>query len=442
MDAERDCPVVLRPPDDTSDPATRVDHLIVIIHGIRTRAEWRDVVVPALGSDAGGAPLQAIQVKPLGYSYFDVFRFWCPLFFRKGPVDLIRSQLIAARDAHPNAKISVIAHSFGTYVIHQVLRTSPLRLHRLILCGSIIPNDARCWNTLRAWAPGGIRNDCCRRDIWPVLAEATTFGYGATGTFGAGVMGVEDVFHDFQGLSPHSAYLTADFVRKFWHPFVHEENALPRRPAPAAPPKTTPWARSVLPYLKYAALLCLVVLAILLYPTRPPAPAPGPELRLFILQPGGRTFLTANSAPLSRGDQLVLSPTVAPGRFAYVLALDGAGKAHIHTSEALDEVGWGWEVEGPPPTETLILLSTARALTPKDVDELKSRIDGLDLSPQLSSDTHILWQKGSWEVQKSDTPRGPKRVADTGWATRLADVFRSAPGQLSFHGRTFAVKAP
>ena len=41
---------------------------------------------------------------------------------------------------HPHAKLSIIAHSFGTYIIGQILKRGfDLHIHRLILCGSVLP---------------------------------------------------------------------------------------------------------------------------------------------------------------------------------------------------------------------------------------------------------------------------------------------------------------
>ena len=62
-------------------------------------------------------------------------------------------------------------------------------------------------------------NDCGSRDIWPVAAKILTWGFGPSGSFGFGTPGVKDRFHEFA----HSDYFTADFVRKFWRPWIHEE---------------------------------------------------------------------------------------------------------------------------------------------------------------------------------------------------------------------------
>jgi hypothetical protein len=59
-----------------------------------------------------------------------------------------------------------------------------------------------------------IINECGIRDVWPVLAQSVTWGYGSTGTFGFGVQNVRDRFHP----SGHSAFFDKNFVRDYWLP--------------------------------------------------------------------------------------------------------------------------------------------------------------------------------------------------------------------------------
>src|SRR5262245_31492649 len=87
-----------------------------------------------------------IHVIPIKYGYFDAFRFWFPSWTRKRPIERVHTQiqvaLQVARERDPNAKLSIIAHSFGTYIVGEILkRDFTLKLHGLILCGSVLPQD-------------------------------------------------------------------------------------------------------------------------------------------------------------------------------------------------------------------------------------------------------------------------------------------------------------
>lgn len=62
-------------------------------------------------------------------------------------------------------------------------------------------------------------NDCGYRDIWPVLAQTITWGYGSSGRFGFGHGRVKDRFHG----TGHSGFLEPDFVEKYWVPYFSKD---------------------------------------------------------------------------------------------------------------------------------------------------------------------------------------------------------------------------
>jgi hypothetical protein len=153
---------------------------------------------------------------------------------------------------NPDADLVVVAHSFGTYIIARILESFPdLRLKRLLLCGSIIPRAFR-WDRVKSQV-GDVVNDCGTHDIWPVLAQSVTWGYGASGTFGFGSSRVRDRFHKFA----HSEYFNAAFVEHYWTPFLISGTVISSRwdvKRPAAP-----WWHSILAIfpLRYVAVaLC------------------------------------------------------------------------------------------------------------------------------------------------------------------------------------------
>jgi pimeloyl-ACP methyl ester carboxylesterase len=172
------------------------------------------------------------------------------LLTRKAPVQKLLWRIRAARDHFPASKLSVIAHSFGTYAIGRILRENPdIRLRRLILCGCILPSDFR-WDQIRDRVEEEIINDCGTRDLWPVLAESTTFGYGPSGRFGFGTPGVRDRYHDFG----HGGFFQSAFVSKFWSPWFRsgklEQSALP-------PPSGVAWHILSVIQIKWV-FLCLL----------------------------------------------------------------------------------------------------------------------------------------------------------------------------------------
>lgn len=200
----------------TSGPGTDVVHVVVLLHGIRTRAFWYDLVQPILSE------IEGTVVKPLGYDYFSALRLVFPLF-RSGPARKIADDIrdIKARYDQQNkrVRISVIAHSFGTYTIARLLRqTGDIDLHHLVLCGSVLPNNFN-FDSISRKIRGKFVNDAGARDAWPVLAKISSFGYGVSGTFGFQSGLIEDRFHDFA----HSDFFNKEFIRTYWFPIFDRD---------------------------------------------------------------------------------------------------------------------------------------------------------------------------------------------------------------------------
>jgi pimeloyl-ACP methyl ester carboxylesterase len=196
--------------------AVRRHKLLLLIHGIRTRAEWQSRLRALVeeGHD--------VTVVNIMYGYFDVLRFWLPIFgAREAAInDLKRSVRDALRvNGRTNPEVLVICHSFGTYAITRILREEPdIEIDRLLLSGSIVPRTFK-WESLPN-CPSHVLNDVGTKDIWPVLAKAASWGYGITGTFGFGAPRVRDRFHALG----HSDIFSEQFMRRYWLPWIRDDD--------------------------------------------------------------------------------------------------------------------------------------------------------------------------------------------------------------------------
>jgi len=187
--------------------------VIFLIHGIRDRARWQSLVKRVLEE------IDGVIVIPIRYGYFDVFRFWMPLWTRGKPIRYIQQQIQIAKNNYRVDKYSVIAHSFGTYAISQVLEeTKDLVLEKLVLCGCIIPNS-HPWEHLIGRIKHKVINDYGTRDIWPFWARKLSWGFGETGRYGFGRSDVEDRAHDHG----HSDYFDESFIRNYWKPIFEKD---------------------------------------------------------------------------------------------------------------------------------------------------------------------------------------------------------------------------
>lgn len=219
--------LVFKESDSNSEP----EHIVILIHGIRTHAPWYEKVRSIIQNRS------FISVRNAGYGYFDAIRFLIPIQTRVQPVQKVLSKIQNIKQDHPNAKMSIIAHSFGTYIFSEILKKSNIEFHRVILSGSIIKPDFE-WEKYKNRVAVDINdekilNECGTNDVWPILAKSSTIGFGASGTFGFRNPYVRDRFQKFK----HSDYFKGNFIEEYWIPYILDDEDIPSnieedRPSP------------------------------------------------------------------------------------------------------------------------------------------------------------------------------------------------------------------
>ena len=109
------------------------------------------------------------------------------------------------------------------------------------------------------FADDKVVNECGKADIWPVLAQSASWGYGASGTHGFGAVLVKDRFH----AGGRGQYFDSGFVEKYWEPFIRR-GEYTRTDFEVKMP-LTPWWISVLGILPLQwMIVALIVLALAL----------------------------------------------------------------------------------------------------------------------------------------------------------------------------------
>jgi len=228
--------------------------LVILVHGINTRALWMGEVKPAL-EKAG------FVVAPTSYGKFGVLRFLSPFSWsRGGAISRVARDIRTARRTYKKEKgrepecMSVIAHSFGTYIISRILTDHPeFDWHRVVFCGSVVREDFPFDQVLDRFKPP-LLNEIGTKDVWPALAESAGWGYGSVGSTGFNRPPVETRWH--QGFT-HSDFLTESFCDTFWTPFLRGDK--PKRADKAAAMPFRIRALTWLP-LRWApiALICAI----------------------------------------------------------------------------------------------------------------------------------------------------------------------------------------
>ncbi|WP_435011551.1 hypothetical protein P12x_002866 [Tundrisphaera lichenicola] len=197
------------------------NHLIVTIHGIRTYGGWQDDLERELR-----AVEPSIKVLNFKYNYFSSIAFLLPFLrwiearrFRKFFVNEIRQM-------SPDARVDLVAHSFGTYLAASALKSVPRgrKVHTIILAGSVLRPSFPWYKYLSEGKVGRVVNECGWDDSVLVLCQFAALMLGMAGRIGfQGMVGENFKNRYYRG--GHGLYFGnrpdgSDFVKSQWLPLL------------------------------------------------------------------------------------------------------------------------------------------------------------------------------------------------------------------------------
>lgn len=151
--------------------------VVITIHGIRTRGEWQKQLAPVLAR-------HDFIPYPLDYG-----RFSAPAFLissrRESKLAWFHREYDRICDQERIVRPSVIAHSFGTYLVAQLLDRYPeVKFDKVIFAGSIA-NETFDWaDAIEKNRILYIRNEYATKDIWPGVARKVIPDAGHSGSKG------------------------------------------------------------------------------------------------------------------------------------------------------------------------------------------------------------------------------------------------------------------
>jgi pimeloyl-ACP methyl ester carboxylesterase len=194
-------------------------HIVVLLHGMNTNAEWQEALAEAIRNSSN------IEPAVVGYGNFNPLKFWVPYVFRRGRIKKVLTDLRGIRERNPDAEISIVAHSFGTYIVSKILMAcSDIKFHRILLCGAIIDTDYD-WASVAGQFREPVINDIGRRDIWPSMAKSLSWGFGDSGCIGFQNSLVRDRHFTYG----HSGFLNVEHMRKYWLPYLLDGRVISSR---------------------------------------------------------------------------------------------------------------------------------------------------------------------------------------------------------------------
>ena len=139
---------------------------VLMLHGINTNGIWQYKLKRQLKSASN------VDAYPIPYGYYNLFSFLIPKMFEGASEKRVKEQLLSfLKGKQDGEKVVIIAHSFGTYILAEILKTLPdLEIDRILFCGSIVKENYS-WENVDNVSDKSFINDCGTYDIWPSLAK-------------------------------------------------------------------------------------------------------------------------------------------------------------------------------------------------------------------------------------------------------------------------------
>lgn len=194
------------------------ERVVISIHGIRTFGEWQTKLGVAIKESLNEN--RAPQVKTIEYKYnfFPLISF---LSSKKKDAEITRfaQKLLHIARTHPRAKISIVGHSFGTYLIFHGLKevTQKLDLDYLILSGSVLQPNEKIEELYEKHNLTKILNECSTLDLPLLAGRFFTNTYSTAGMYGLTSLDSEVINRYTAG--GHSSFFSSTILAE-WSAFL------------------------------------------------------------------------------------------------------------------------------------------------------------------------------------------------------------------------------
>ncbi len=210
-----------------SSPDRGEPRIVFCLHGIRTRGEWTKDVTPLL-SKAGFTPV------PLDYGHFSARQLRSDKA-RRAKVDWLRDKI--ARECerlNSSEPPSIIAHSFGTYLVAKLIEIYDFKFDKIIFCGAIVPTDYNWPKVFNEGNAGGVLNQHGAMDFWAHIVSRFVRGTGPSGYLGFDDRADERLVQQGREEFRHGDYFYDDNFKNQWIPFLSGDRVRSRRLTPVA----------------------------------------------------------------------------------------------------------------------------------------------------------------------------------------------------------------
>jgi pimeloyl-ACP methyl ester carboxylesterase len=121
-------------------PNLEVSDVVFVMHGIRDKGFWTQKVARQIKLFAEAAK-KDVRSMTASYGYLAMLPFALP-WVRRRKVEWLMDRYTEIKAQYPNADLSYVGHSNGTYLAAAALQNYPAaRFKRIVFAGSVVPRD-------------------------------------------------------------------------------------------------------------------------------------------------------------------------------------------------------------------------------------------------------------------------------------------------------------
>ena len=159
------------------------------------------------------------------------------------------------------------------------------------------------------------------------------------------------------------------------------------------------------------------------------------EMRLFKKLGDRLALIEAGDPPPQVQTPIAVRATASPGWSKYLLVFGAEGPATLLEEADLRRSNWVVPAVGPPPSQTILLVASARALSGEEKRQLLRDVDAISGPRTVEWDSQILWSPTEETIETTATARGFENAA---WASAIRQRIARL-GRVAVTGRTFAL---
>ena len=159
------------------------------------------------------------------------------------------------------------------------------------------------------------------------------------------------------------------------------------------------------------------------------------EIRLFKILGERRVLIQAGDPPPLVRTSIAVAATVSPGWTKYLLMFGAEGPAVLLEERDLQRSDWVVPAAGPPPSQTILLVASPRALSDAEKRQLLTDVTAIGGPRTVEWDSQIVWAPTEETLETTATSRG---FETSPWVDAVRRRIQQL-GPVSIIGRTFAL---